>query len=74
MGARSVVMSISRSKAHLRELGGNVTVCEMACTGGSGERVACVLDVGTAVVVVVVTIAEGGELRGRERVGEIGQP
>ena len=67
MGARSVVVSVSRSKACLRELGGDVTVCETACTGSSGECVACVLDVGAAVVVVVVTIAEGGELRGRER-------
>ena len=56
MGARSVVMSVSRSKARLRELGGNVMVCETACTAGSGERVACVLDVGAAVVVVVARL------------------
>ena len=58
VGVRSSVVFVSRSKARLRELGGNVTVCETASTGSSGERVACVLDIGAAVAAVVATIAE----------------
>ena len=57
VSACSVVVIISRSKARLQEMSGNMTECETERTVSSGERLACALDVCAAVVVVVFSCA-----------------